>query len=471
MFALLLLLGLARADDVDTLIRQRRLGEAVVASDKALLANPADLDEHERWIDLQHALGRDAEAVARYARGLAARPDDPDLHYLAGRAAPDLDASRQAYERALRLAPSHARAWMGMGAIHRATGDLHAAAEAYQRALAADVTLEEAWNGLLVAVLGMGATEAALDVAKAATEAVPRDPEPWLALAALEPERARDHLLRASELMPTEPRIATALADLHLRQGHAADAVPLAERAVRLDPWSDEARALRLYARAIAAGALDARGWALLERLRKAPAADVTAAAEAQRAVDAWPNAAPAWLVRARFRGADVAGAEADLRKALSLAPGDDEASAALGGLLARTGRAREAAPLLVAAADARPHDASLAMSAARVALDAGDAAGARVRIDRAVARFRDDPLVPIAQADILTRTGDAEGAWVALSQAAARLPDVRVRIAQAAAGRAAGHGAEAALIYDELARLTGDGSYAKAAAEARAGR
>jgi tetratricopeptide (TPR) repeat protein len=473
---LLLTLSSAHADAIDRLVLQRRLTEAAAASDAELVRDPSDLDEHERWIDLQVTLGRSDLAVARYRRGLTARPDDPDLHYLLGRASPDLDSTRRSYEAALRINPDHARSWMGMGAVHRATGDIGAAAAAYQRALQLDLRLGEAWNGLLSTALAGGRTEAALDVARAATSAVPRDAEPWLALALLEPERAREHLIKAVELLPEEPRLLVALAEHHLAAGRAADALALSDRAAGLDPWSDAARALRLYAKAVSDGTLSVDGWRALESLRKANPADPAQRAAAERAATAWPRAAATWLVHARFSQSGAVGAEAaaaaqaDLRRALDLDPGNDEAQAALGQLLLRQGDPRQAAPLLRAAADTRPHDASLAVAASRATFDAGDGAGALARVTAAARRFPDDPVVPIARADLLARSGDAAGAYEVLAVAWSRLTDLRIRIAMAAAAKAAGRREEAATIYEELARSTGDQGYLKAADAARRG-
>jgi tetratricopeptide (TPR) repeat protein len=220
---------------------------------------------------------------------------------------------------------------MGMGAVHRATGDIGAAAAAYQRALQLDLRLGEAWNGLLSTALAGGRTEAALDVARAATTAVPRDAEPWLALAMLEPERAREHLIKGVEMLPEEPRLLVALAEHHLSVGRPADAYALADRAASLDPWSDGARALRLYAKAITDGVLTVDGWRALESLRKANPADPASRAAAERAATSWPRAAATWLVHARFRQGDAAAVQGDLRRALDLDPGNDEAQAALG--------------------------------------------------------------------------------------------------------------------------------------------
>jgi tetratricopeptide (TPR) repeat protein len=467
---LLLTLSSAHADAIDRLVLQRRLTEAAAASDAELARDPSDLDEHERWIDLQVTLGRSDLAVARYRRGLTARPDEPDLHYLLGRASPDLDSTRRAYEAALRINPDHARSWMGMGAVHRATGDIGAAAAAYQRALQLDLRLGEAWNGLLSTALAGGRTEAALDVARAATTAVPRDAEPWLALAMLEPERAREHLIKGVEMLPEEPRLLVALAEHHLSASRPADAYALADRAASLDPWSDGARALRLYAKAITDGVLTVDGWRALESLRKANPADPASRAAAERAATSWPRAAATWLVHARFRQGDAAAVQGDLRRALDLDPGNDEAQAALGQLFLRQGDARQAAPLLRAAAETRPHDSSLAVAAARATFDAGDGPGAVTRITAAARRFPDDPIVPIARADLLARSGDSDAAYEVLAVAWSRLTDLRIRIAMAAAAKAAGRRDEAAMIYEELAKSTGDQGYIKAADAARRG-
>ena len=91
---------------------------------------PDEVPSHELLIDILFATGRAGLALDLY-RGLAENNEgSPDFLYLLGRASPDAASSESAYQAALALDPDHARAWMGIGAVHRAQGQWTAAAVA-----------------------------------------------------------------------------------------------------------------------------------------------------------------------------------------------------------------------------------------------------------------------------------------------------------------------------------------------------
>ncbi len=109
---------------------------------------PADLAAQELLIDLMLATGQARDAVARYQAFLAQAPQDPDRHYLLGRAQGDPNASQQSFARALQLRPGHPQALTGLAAVLRSRGDLDGAVAAYEAALAQKPDLSEAWAGL-----------------------------------------------------------------------------------------------------------------------------------------------------------------------------------------------------------------------------------------------------------------------------------------------------------------------------------
>src|SRR5690606_20117134 len=95
------------AERVESLLRAGRLAEAIPLAEAEARAAPTDLDAQERYLDLLLTLGlpRDAETFCR--ERVAVKPGEADAHYLLGRALQSPQASRVAYEHALRIDPEH----------------------------------------------------------------------------------------------------------------------------------------------------------------------------------------------------------------------------------------------------------------------------------------------------------------------------------------------------------------------------
>jgi tetratricopeptide (TPR) repeat protein len=455
---LLHLAGAALAADAQTLIRQGRIDEAVPAAEHEAQAAPGDLDAQERWIDLMLALGQQGRVQEQYAKLAHEHPDDPDAHYLVGRAAVDPEICTVAYERALRLNPDHARSYMGLGALARAEGKLREAAEMYQRALRLDPRLAEAWGGLLATTLASGDGKAVLDVARAAVSQVPEAPEGWLALAAFSPDEAGRALREATRRAPWDARGWSALANQLLLEGDASGALDAAKRARGIDPVDKGAILAELHAKAILAGTLDKAGHRALLDARDLQAKQPEAARPLwDTLVTRYPRSALPLLGRASARVvADPAGARADLEKALQLDPKNDEVAATLGLMLAKAGEAKAAAPLLDRAVANRPRDGALALAAAHAHEKAGDAAGAVVRIAAAEQQFPLDLEIAVTHVAMLSAAGRHPEALQVAKDALARMPDLRLELAVAAAAAAGGRYLEAAAVYESLGKRTG---------------
>lgn len=468
MRVLLLILALCApahgADDVDRLLGEGRVAEAVPAAEAAAKARPADLEAQERWIDLMHGLGYSHVVLAHYADRVRAEPASADAQYLLGRAQNDLPASRAAYEAALALQPEHARAHMGLGAVRRVAGDLPGAVAAYQKALELDGGLGEAWGALLSLYVRHGETAEAIGLAQVAMLSVPDLAEPYLVHALLVPEHA-EATLRKGMARVTDPRILTALSEHYLDLGRGQEALDLAEDAVRLNPAMPGARLAGMFARSMAAGTLDVEGYRALVSLHDREASEPLAVRAAYDGlVRRYPGCPLPWMSRARVRAqGDIAGARADLEAALALRPEEEEARAALGLLLVTTDPAR-AATLLSPVATARPHDAALQVAWARAALGSGDTQAAIDRLQQTVIQHPYDIEAHLHLANALSRTGQKDRAWQLLVSAAGRIPDVRITMARAAAARETQRYDEALAIYERLHELTGKPMFAEAA-------
>ncbi|MCB9665049.1 MAG: tetratricopeptide repeat protein [Alphaproteobacteria bacterium] len=440
--------------------------DAVVVAEAEARALPDDLDAQERWIDLLLSTGQLERAVAEARARVQRAPASPDAQYLLGRALPAPDASREAFERALRLDPEHARSYAGIGGILRARGALREAAEAYQRALSLDPTLAEAWGGLLAITVASGDREGAGQVAEAALAKVPQHVESWLALAAARPAQAAQVLEQATRAVGWDARVHAARAVQALGADDATTAAAAAREALVRDPSSADAHWLVGLAAERLDGSLDAAGVRALQAARSSPEGRTLRALDAL--VSSYPRSALARLTRARtLQPTDPAGARADLEAGLAAHPDAIDLVATLGLALRGVDDAR-AARLLTVAVGARPYDASLAVAATDALLAAGQGEQARALAAEATTLFPFSLPVCLKYVGVLSAQGEHEAAWRAAREAADRIHDPRAALAAAAAAQEAGHLREAAQRYDQLAAQLGKPELAAVAANLR---
>jgi tetratricopeptide (TPR) repeat protein len=459
------------AESLGDLIRAGRVAEAVETAEAAAKRAPSDLDAQEAWIDLLLSLGIAGHAQQHYQALLKQNPEDANLHYLFGRAALSAETSRKAYERALRIAPDHARGHMGMAALHRAAGDLQEAAAAYQRALLGDPKLAEAWGGLLACYLSANDREGALKVAQVAIDQVPDDAEAYLAYAMLSPDDAGAVLRAAVTAVPDDARVHASMAEQLLREGQAEQAHRAARAALKLSPDHTGALLAQLFADALISGSLDQAGIDALIDARHAERTDPAGArARYDALVTRYPRSALVVTSRGHLRRAtDPAGARADFERALALQPGLVEAQAALGLLLQQAGETARAAPLLATASAARPTDATLAIANANARFALGDQRVAITEIEKAHQAHPFSVPVILTRAHLLSEAGRLQEAYDLVSASSDRIPDLRLIMAVGAAAVQLGRLDEAIEIYDMLATRTGDPRLAETARRLRA--
>ncbi|MGC6492340.1 MAG: tetratricopeptide repeat protein [Myxococcota bacterium] len=461
----LMLAAWSATPDADALLRNGQLEEALELASDAARGQSDDLNAQELWIDLSATLRRSDDVVQVLVGRLSQDPENPDIHYLMGRALQDVTASREAYEVALKLDPDHARSWMGLGALHRATGNLPAAAEAYGRAHRLDATLSEAWVGHLTTRLQAGETRSVRDLAAAARQAVPAAVEPWLIGARLDGAQATALLEQALVTCGRDVRIFVALSEAMLRADQVAEGLTHARAALDMDPTSPAAQIASAYAEERSSGALDGEGLRVLLDLRGTDAKPSAFASTISRC----PDSALARMARASAWGrqGNTRSAIEDLNEALRLQPDNVETRAVLGLALLESSPKR-AAELLVPVAAARPQDAALAFSTGRALVASDQTSRATEHLRAAAERHPVDVRIQLLYAQVLGAS-DKREAFSYLERAAARVPDVRLVLGMAAAAHEAGETARAIQIYDALAERTGDPRFTRTADQLRA--
>lgn len=439
----------------EQLLWKGELDAALVVAREDADARPDALDAQELLIDMYLSAGRPSLAMQRQQQRVEANPTDPDAHYLLGRALVVPDEARRAYESALRMQPDHARAHMGIAALHAAEGQHAEARDGYARAVQGDASLSEAWLGLVRSHLALGDPAAAEKAAREGTRAVPAEGGLWLALASLVPAEAEAILRDGASKSAADPRVHERLAGILLQRGEAKAAVESARKALEKDPRRLEAARHLVMAEALVSGALDFAAFQKLVHARSIQDADPGAAGTTfDELVKRHRKTALTWMARAQFRQArgDVEGALSDLSRAVELAPDDSEAQAAYGLLLLEAERPDEARLWLRRAARSRPWDRSLAIALARAHGQAGDPAASAMELAALHRRLPWDVEVALLLADAHVTAGEAERAWLVLGEMLRRLPDPRLAAALVMVAPQAGRHLEAARLLDQLA-------------------
>jgi len=154
--------------------RAGRLDEALAAYREALALQPEAPDLLHGLALVQLQLGRDAEALP-LLRGLVERnaPDAPQLLAMACRRLGLVGEGIEAAQRAVRVAPDVAVAWMLLGSLQVMAGAYAAGEAALRRAVALEDGLAEAWHFLGVALQRQRRWRLALQAYRRAAERAP----------------------------------------------------------------------------------------------------------------------------------------------------------------------------------------------------------------------------------------------------------------------------------------------------------
>ncbi len=236
------------------------------------------------------AAGRYALAVTAARAGLRAQPGRADIWVILGIALDDQGRhpeAAEAFETAAHIDPTSARAQIGLGRWYEREGELAAAAASYQRAHEAGEG-EAGWR-LAALHIEAGRDDAASALLGSLSPATLNDPSAVLRLAGAEANRGLEEaslrrLALALARQPREPRLAVAMATVHLARGEPAQALIVVEG---LEPTGSPDLETRLgLARARAQAELgdaDAARRTLNESLARADGASDALVAEARR--------------------------------------------------------------------------------------------------------------------------------------------------------------------------------------------
>ncbi|MCB9689283.1 MAG: tetratricopeptide repeat protein [Alphaproteobacteria bacterium] len=462
-----LVAGAAEPSSPESLLRHGQVAEALSAAGARAHEAPTDVAAQELYVDLLLNLGMAGRAREEAQARVDAAPTDPDARYLLGRAELDAGAAQAAYEAALRLRPDHARAHMGMGAIHEAKGDLSAARQAFSRAAKEDPALSEAWLGAARTALLAGDLPGGTQFADQGLAACPDEPGLALLSANLHPDRAEALLHDALKRVPDEPRLHESLGWALLKRGAATDGLGEARAALALDPSSEEALRLELVARELTEKRLDIAGWKALEALRGGKGESLTGW---DALVAGAPRSALVLLGRGNFRlrTNDGAGAIEDFLAAVGTDPANVEAKAAAGTALLGAKQAARAEPLLAEAYAARPWSSDLGISRWRALVETGQGKAATDFVGELARMHPFDPAVIVAHAGSLVDGGQVQEAYRVIKGGLLLIPDPRLAAAFVQIAPAAGHPEEAAALLDQVVAQTGNPALAEAARKLR---
>ena len=455
------------AQEAESLLHAGDIDGALAVARSAVEADPSDTASHEVLIDILMNRGLGATAQAVYRDFKDQNPSSARAWTLLGRASTRAESATQAYQEALGIDPHHGPAWVGMGDVYRSTGNLENAETAYQKAIELDPHLASAYTGLGALYLQHNKQTEALAVVQQATLQVPQDSEAYLAAARLTPNQAEVYLSKGAIAAPHDPRIHSALGELHLRAGKLEEAKEALERATAIHAHHPEASRNLQIIQDIQDNRLDFGGWEQLQRasllLNDTPEAAIDLLGQLE---ERYPQCALIYLSSAQALVGEnrLPEAQTQLEKGLGVSPENTDLSATLGLLLQAREQHQEALPLLELAALDRPSDPSLQLA---YGISAANVRGPRTAAQifaTAAERFPSDPRPAMALATLLTRNGDPQSAFTVLERAVAQYPSPDLVLALAGAAKDIGKTQEAAAALRKLTELTGDPSWSRAA-------
>jgi tetratricopeptide (TPR) repeat protein len=195
-------------------------------------------------------LARPQEAARALADASAAMPGSPSIEVALGVAlvqSGDPAAAVGRLEHAITLSPANKDAWNALGLARAATGDVDGAGTAFAKALAAAPRFTPALVNWCDALAKAGRLADAIEIASAATQRHPDDPDAWYTLGTLRMREAdldasRDAFEHSAALYPGNGATYVNLGLVLQWSGRLVDAEAQFRRARELEPGDPDAR-------------------------------------------------------------------------------------------------------------------------------------------------------------------------------------------------------------------------------------
>ncbi len=208
-----------------------RFDEATAAYEKALAIDPGFAMAHNNLANVLADSGQKEDALARYNKAAALLPDDPEIQLNRANLLMELGRSREAveaYRNLIKQFPQFPVVWNSLGLALEALQNLEDALQAYEKARDLAPDYDEAQANLVRVQWSI----LQADLAAADQNRVNGD---WGAAAPIYRKVVDRH--------PDNPAACFGLAVCELERGDGGAAVDLLERAVRIQPFFEDAHA------------------------------------------------------------------------------------------------------------------------------------------------------------------------------------------------------------------------------------
>ncbi len=205
--------------------------EATAAYEKALAIDPGFAMAHNNLANVLADSGRKEDALARYNKAAALLPDDPEIQLNRANLLMELARSREAveaYRNLIEQFPQFPVVWNGLGLALEALGNLEDARQSYEKARELAPDYDEAQTNLIRVQWNiLQADLSAADQSRASGD--------WGAAAPI--------YQKIVDRQPDHAAASFGLAVCQLEQGDDTTAIELLERAVRIQPYFEDAHA------------------------------------------------------------------------------------------------------------------------------------------------------------------------------------------------------------------------------------
>lgn len=219
---------------------------AVARAERALAADPRNVELIIRLGVAESGVRQFREAIATFTRGLAIAPDNPMLYRWRGHrhlSVRELDRAREDFRRGLALDSTSYGIWFHLGIIRFADGDFAGAVEAFRRAQprapdAGELAGSTDWLWMSLSRAGRGAEARAM--LERRPDSLPVDPEYGYAkrLRLYRGEIAPGQLITPADTADIQlATLSYGLGNWYLVRGDTAQAISWFERAVGSGGW------------------------------------------------------------------------------------------------------------------------------------------------------------------------------------------------------------------------------------------